>query len=127
MTRRIEELTAQAEKMTASMSGMPRGGSSEFHAVWDALADTRTKYSEALVRGFRLEREIESFLAQIPTTIRRQLLRHVYLEGMSINRAAEEIGRSDRQARRIHTKALQEAEELWDQMYVTEVDNDRTA
>ena len=115
--RRIEELTAQAEKMTANVSGMPRGGTGEHNAVWDALADTRTKYSEALVHGLQAEREIEGFLAQIPTTIRRQLLRHVYLEGMSINRAALEIDRSERQAHRIHGRALQEAERLWDRLH----------
>lgn len=115
LERRIEEMTAQAEKVTSVISDTPRGGKKETgNPVWDALVDTKTRCGENMVAALKREAEIEAFIRSLDGPVIRQLLRYRYLELMSWEQMAAEMNYTERHIYRLHGAALKEARRVWE-------------
>jgi DNA-directed RNA polymerase specialized sigma24 family protein len=118
--RRVQELDAQCARLTANMSGMPRGGGDDHshEAMWNALADAREQELLAMKRAEEQKQTVDLFITHIPKSQHRSVLKLRYVEGMSWTRMQfalcdEGVYYSDRHIRRIHDKALDVARELW--------------
>lgn len=114
LQRRIEELTVQTERVTAQLTGMPRGGGDGANLVWDALIDTKDRAGKTLKDALDREAEIEEFISMLDGPILRQLLRYKYLELLTYEQIAKEMNYSERHVRRLHGRALQEARRVWE-------------
>ncbi len=112
LERKIEELESQCQKVTAKY-GAGIGGSGGRNSVWDALIEARERAGVKLTETLSREAEVERFIERIPEKRCRQLLRYRYLELLSWERIAKEMGYCTRQLRRLHGKALQAARKLW--------------
>jgi hypothetical protein len=115
---RAMELESRCTKMTASMSGMPRGGGSDAQLLWSTLADYRDKEFEAEQRELEAYRSVEEFISMLPSRKHRTVLRLKYLDCLSwvkVQMKMYDIGDfySERHIYRIHDKALESAEEVW--------------
>lgn len=118
---RALELESRCEKVTASMSGMPRGGGSDSQLLWATLADFRNKEFEAERRELEAYKSVEEFIDKIPYRKHRTVLRLKYLECLSwvkVQLKMYEVGDfySERHVYRLHEKALESAERLWKQI-----------
>lgn len=110
LLREKERVMSRLTRMTASITGMPKGGGER-----DALAGGMDKLIaldreidckvDALIT---LRREIEGSIANLGNATQRRLLRLRYLECMSWNRVAVEMGVELRWVYRIHGRALTE-------------------
>ena len=96
------------------------GGSRDGHSVLlDQLADKRSLLHLHQTALDRKEREIEGWIDLLPNPRWRLLLRCRYLDGMALPDVLEELeqatGRSFTmtQVYRLHSRALDAAEELW--------------
>jgi len=114
LERRIEELSAQTERVTAQLTGMPRGGGDGANLVWDALIDTKDRAGKNLKAVLDREAEIEEFILMMDGPLLRQLLRYKYLELLTYEQIAAEMNYSERHVRRLHGRALQEARRTWE-------------
>lgn len=114
LERRIEELSAQTERVTAQLTGMPRGGGDGANLVWDALIDTKDRAGKNLKAVLDREAEIEEFILMMEGPLLRQLLRYKYLELLTYEQIAAEMNYSERHVRRLHGRALQEARRTWE-------------
>ena len=114
LERRIEQLDAQSRNITSRLSGMPRGGGSGgITAIWDALADARTRAEENLRATLQRERDIEEFISRIEAPKLRTLLRLRYLELRPWLDIARELEHERRYTMRLHGQALAAARTLW--------------
>ena len=108
MLREKERIMSRLTRMTSSISGMPHGGGES-----DKLTDGVSKLIDldkeidgrvdALV-DFR--REIEGKISALDSDMQRRLLKLRYIDGMTWERVAVEMGYERRQICRIHGYAL---------------------
>ena len=118
LRERIAELESRCFKMTASLSGMPGGGSSDKERQWAALADEENRLSEQLAREIERARRVERFLDRIPVKLYRDALMYRYVNLKTVPGVTEALAktgkrRSQRQVERIIASAERMAEELW--------------
>lgn len=116
--QRADELRAACVRMTANLSGMPKGGGSDHDGLLAVYSDARTKELEAIKRAEEQRERVEAFIARIEPAIYREVLtlRYISCHGWGrVQRELRKAGRyySDRQIFRIHDKALTEAKKLW--------------
>ena len=123
---RIQRLETQATKLTASLTGMPRGGGDR-ESLLASLADTRVKCDQALVEAERKEDAVTAFINRLDNPVSRILLKLRYCDcldwvGRSKRTVIKEMAKaglfySERQIRRLHGIALNEARELYKKEY----------
>lgn len=108
MLREKERIMSRLTRMTSSISGMPHGGGES-----DKLTDGVGKLVEldkeidARVDGLvELRREIEGKISALDSDMQRRLLKLRYIDGMTWERVAVEMGYERRQICRIHGYAL---------------------
>ena len=108
MLREKERIMSRLTRMTSSISGMPHGGGES-----DKLTDGVGKLVEldaeidSKVGGLvALRREIEGHIAALDSDAQRRLLTLRYINGMTWERVAVEMGYERRQICRIHGYAL---------------------
>lgn len=117
--QRADELQAACARMTANMSGMPKGRGSDQDGLLAAYADARTKELDAVKRAEEQRERVEALIAEIEPAIYREILtlRYISCHGWrAVQKKLREAGRyySDRHIYRLHDKALAEAKKLWD-------------
>lgn len=97
---------------TMNLSGMPpTGGVPDPVATAVARLDTlQRKYADLLAELARRQGEIEDAIAALDG-IERMVMRYRYIDGMTWPRVCEAVAYSDKQARRIHARALKRMEE----------------
>ena len=125
--RKLQEMDAQCRSMTAQMTGMPGGGSTDPHkdGAWAALADQAALLRELYDQAVRRETDVERFISRLEKDTHRILLRLKYVDLLTWNCVQERMREngiyySERQIYRIHGEALQEARKLWAQLHPEE-------
>lgn len=124
--RKVDEINAQCQNLTARMSGMPGGGSGDKHmdGLWAALADQRTIYLLQYAEAERTAAAVELFLRDIPEPLHRSILSLRYVDLLDWPDVVEELKKSkvyysERQIYRFHGDALQAARLLWAEQHPT--------
>lgn len=125
---RLEELKSRCEKITATLSGMPRGGGEGQEALWALLADERDKYITRTAETQMQIDEVENFIDRVPAPeVQRHILKLRYLSLLNWRavqktmRAAGSWYEMDT-IYKFHGRALNAARELWRK----EHENDQT-
>lgn len=115
---RVEELESRAERMTASMSGMPGGGGAGMEQLWATLADEREKMAAASEKELRRYGEAERLIKKLNDPVHRIILRLRYLSGMNWTQVHFRMHRegfcyTERHITRLHGEALKAVRRLW--------------
>ena len=123
-SRRMKELDARCEQITAKMSGMPGGGGSDKHGdeLWAALADLRDMWLAKYTEAVKNEKLVEEFIEQIENFEQRAVLKLRYVDRLRWPVVLQDLERfdiycSDREMFRTHNEALTSAKELWKKTY----------
>ena len=119
--RKVIELDAQCQSITAKITGEPGGGSGDKHkdALWALLADQRNLYWERYIATETRRAEVDAFLSRLENPTHRAILSLHYVDLMKWPRVEAELQRSgiyysERQIFRLRDNALQAARELWE-------------
>ena len=113
--RRIDDLLRQKDdmmtrltKMTATLTGMPRGGGGddELTAGVSKLIDLDNEIDRRVDALVDMRREIEGHINAISDDRYKRLLMLRYLDGMTWDRVGVEMGYERRQVTRLHGFAL---------------------
>ena len=111
-------LLEQAESITAKLSPTPGGGGGDHEQLLAALADADAETAAALRKAEQQALQIRSFIARIPDSTSRAVLRTRYLTMLSWTEIRRELARSGMDYSKdhlykLHKKALEEAEPRW--------------
>ena len=103
----------RAEKMTAIISDMPRGGNSSNKVEDNAviMADLSKQYEERWVQAEREKLSIELKIDQVKEPYRK-LLKKRYIQDLNFEKIADEMGYSYVRITHLHGEALLEYEKL---------------
>ena len=141
-TQRLQRLEAQATKVTASLTGMPRGGGGDSENLLAVLADMRDQCSAAIVAAEQQVERVTEFIEKLENPVSRIILKLRYcdcLEWDSDDRPHQKVGRrrtvasemqkaglyySRMQITRFHGVALNEARELYKKEYENDESRD---
>lgn len=95
---RIEQERSRAEKITTTLTGMPRatGNHSGVEDGAIRLSDLQDAYSETLAELERMKSELEPLIADLDNPDDRAVIRLRYLKGCSPEDIADAIHRTDR-------------------------------
>jgi hypothetical protein len=121
-----EELMTRCAKMTASLTGMPRGGGDGIEALWALLADEDRDYVERLRETRARVAEVEGFIDRTDATdLQKEILKLRYLECMDWRTVQKTLRKSgswyeERQVFEHHGRALNCARELWEKEHKEE-------
>lgn len=125
--RKVMELDAQCQSITAQLSGMPGGGSGDKHkdGPWAALADLRVLYLRRCEEAQKQEKLVEEFISSLKDPNHRAVLMLRYVDLLQWPQVEQELARcgivySDRQIYRIHGEALQAARIQWEHLRLGE-------
>lgn len=113
---KIQMMEAQATRVTASLTGMPRGGgSADGVTVVDALLDVKEDYARALVRTVAKQKELEAFIDAMPHYLPKEkmVLRLRYIDLLSWEQIMIELDYSMRRVHQLHRVGLDAARELY--------------
>lgn len=100
----------RATKMSASSDGMPHGSgaSDTVGLAVSKAADLAAEIDREIDKLADLRREIEAAIRAVDDDTMRDLLELCYIDGYTIEKAADHIHYCYRQARRLHWRALTE-------------------
>lgn len=111
--RRLREVIrterARCEATSAALTGMPHGGAEADklgHGV-SLLLDYQQDLAAQLVESERVRREIEAAIAALPDPMQREALTGHYVDGLEWWKVANRMYISERWARSLHKKALE--------------------
>lgn len=118
LQERIEELETRCTKITANLTGMPRGGNADAERQLAALADEKTRLTEQIGIEIRRAKRVEEFLNKMPVRLYRDVLMRRYVNLQTVPKITNALAhsgraRSQRQVERIIANAEREAEKLW--------------
>ena len=120
--RKLKVLEARVLNITSQLTGMPSGGAADRNAVLAAYSDISQDYYARLAEAERKEMAVAEFIDQLPTSDSRIILRLHYLDCKKwpkVLAALRAAGRDieERQMYRLHGVALNEARELYKEIY----------
>lgn len=100
---------ARCESTTAALTGMPHGGAEadKLGRGISLLLDYQQELAAQLVESERVRREIEAAIAALPDPLQRDALTGHYVDGLEWWKVANRMYISERHARRLHQKALE--------------------
>lgn len=115
---RIKEMEAQAMKVTAQVTGMPRGGNADAQALWAKIVDDTDKLYAKQNYYYDHVKLVEQFIDSLSTDKHKEVLKLRYVNCMhwpEISRHLEHAGfyYEIRQVFRLHGAALEEARRIW--------------
>ena len=120
--RKLAVLEARVTKITAELTGMPGGGTSDRNAALAAFSDLTRDYYERLVAAEKHEVEVSDFINRLQNPDSRTILKLRYIDCKrwpkvldSLNRAGRDI--EQRQMFELHGRALNEARELYKEIH----------
>lgn len=120
--RKLAVLEARVTKITAELTGMPGGGTSDRNAALAAFSDLTRDYYEQLVAAEKRETEVSDFINRLQSSDSRAILKLRYVDCKrwpkvleAMNRAGRDI--EMRQVFVLHGRALNEARELYKEIY----------
>lgn len=100
---------SKAKKMTASISKAPGGGKGPPASFTDAIEkmlEVQDELAKAVARSAQRRLEIEQVINSLPDEDQKNILRHIYIEGMKQVEVAIRFGYSRETISRIHAKSL---------------------
>jgi hypothetical protein len=120
---RTQRLEAQATKLTASLTGMPRGGGDSGNLL-ASLADMREDSIRAMIRAEAQEKKVTDFIDRLENPVSRMILKLRYCDCLdwlprprrrSVLTELQKVGQfySESHLFRLHGKALNEARVLY--------------
>lgn len=117
-TRRIQILESQCTRITTAPRPTTGGGRNDREDLLAELADARDEEELAIRRELEQYRTVSLFIDNLTDPISRFILRLRYLEGCTWSDAQRKLYQdgtyySERHLRRLHKKALEEAQALW--------------
>lgn len=109
-------------KVTAELTGMPGGGTSDRNAALAAFSDLTRDYYERLVAAEKHEVEVTDFINRLQSSDSRVILKLRYLDCKRWPKVLDALQRSGREMERaqmfkLHGRALNEARELYKEIY----------
>ncbi|MCM1245928.1 MAG: hypothetical protein NC293_09840 [Roseburia sp.] len=114
--RRIDNLKEQLSSLqeveqcakTQRLSAMPKGGSGQqdLAVLMERLEELRTKIHKKILEAQKIRLDIEDTISGIEDDVEQKVLRLRYIEGLMWEKIGLETGYNERQARRIHKKAI---------------------
>lgn len=115
--RQIEEAEERAERMRArleagrmsALTGMPRGGGTDWTATADALMELEQALNARTRAMCAVKRRALAIIDSVAEARRREALELHYLDGLTWEDVAERMGIGVRQAQRLHAEALEAA------------------
>ena len=119
LRERARGLESAAQRVTANLSGMPKGGGADREALLSALADAHGRLLLDIAEEEQRKIEISDFVDRVPTSAAgRAVLRRRYLHYESWKQvrkwlAAHQMSYSAQSVYRIHGEAISAARVLW--------------
>jgi len=119
LKERVRNLDSAAQRVTANLNGMPRGGGADREQLLSALADARDRLVLDIAEEEQRKIEIGDFIDRVPTSAAgRAVLRRRYLHyesWKSVRKwlAAHQMSYSAQSVYRIHGEAISAARVLW--------------
>lgn len=120
LRERVRGLESAAQRVTANLNGMPRGGGADREQLLAALADARGRLLLDIAEEEERKIEIGDFIDRVPTSAAgRAVLRRRYLHYESWKTVrkwlcAHQMNYSDQGVYYLHREALTAARKLWD-------------
>lgn len=117
ITERIVRVRSQAEKVTATLTGMPGAPhgtmtGDNLQRCIDMLDELEKRYVDRLRGTIRLLTAIEDSINALTDERYRQVLRMRYIGGASWPQIAAEMHYTERQTQNLHGRALQALENI---------------
>lgn len=117
ITERIVAVRSQAEKVTATLTGMPGApagtmAGDNLQRCIDMLDELERRYVDRLKETVQMLTSIEDGINALSDERYRQVLRMRYISGASWPTIAAEMNYTERQAQNLHGRALQALEAL---------------
>lgn len=107
----VAELEVLCQRVTTSLTGMPKGGSSLTDDTWAKLIDYKKKCEDRLNQYYQMKMELEQELDGVRNADIRTALKYKYVDGLTIEAIAlrmhystRTIDRYLRTGRRIYAK-----------------------
>jgi len=112
--RRIEEQLERLERMRArleagrssNLTGMPRGGSTDWTATADQVIALEQRYNAKIREMCRLKQAAQDAIDQVEEAQLREVLELYYLDGFTWEQVAETMRLDLRWVYRLHGRAL---------------------
>lgn len=106
---RLDRIRARLEAgRMSSVTGMPRGGRSDWADTADRLIDLEQRVNSTIREMCRWKRLAQAAIDRIDDSRLRDVLEYYYIDGMTWEQVAEAMGYSDpRFVFRLHGRALQ--------------------
>lgn len=112
--RRIDEATERVERLRArleagrlsSVTGMPRGGSSDWTATVDSLIELEQRVNARVREMCRLKRLAQEAIDRVEEARLREVLELYYIDGYTWEQVAERMHYSRRNVTTLHGVAL---------------------
>ena len=120
LKERVRNLDSAAQRVTANLNGMPRGGNADREQLLSALADARGRLVLDIAEEEERKIEIGDFIDRVPTSAAgRAVLRRRYLHYESWKAVrkwlcAHQMSYSSDGVYYLHREALTAARKLWD-------------
>ena len=106
-TERVERLRARLEAGRLSqLTGMPRGGSSDWTETADKLIELEQIVNARVREMCKVKRLAMEAIEAVEEMRYREVLELYYLDGYTWEQVAEQMEMSDRHVKRLHGKAL---------------------
>lgn len=104
---RIDQAAAQATRCTASLTGMPRGGSpcSQVERGAELLADAREAHAAISSELYQLRLELQPMLEQLTEPLEKTAMRMRYIDGVSVREIAYRLSYSEQHIFRVLSTA----------------------
>ena len=120
--RKLAVLEARVTKITAELTGMPGGGTSDRNAALAAFSDMTRDYYKRLVEAEKHEVEVTDFINRLQNPDSRAILKLHYVDCKRWPKVVEALNRAGRdvelrQVFNLHGRALNEARELYKEIY----------
>lgn len=93
---KVEELTALCEKVTPTITGMPKGSAVLTDDTWAKLMDYKRSCSEKLNEYYQMKVELEQEFDRIRNADVRTVLNYKYVDGLTIDAIADRMHYSTR-------------------------------
>ena len=120
---RIEQLQSEAARITSSPDAVPSGGTRDPHrdAILAALADHLQELSEKQLLFVKRRASVDAFIETLRAGDHRVILRLRYIQMLPWSKVLKKLPDygmfyEDRNVYRLHARALQEAQEKWDEL-----------
>lgn len=120
LRERVRGLESAAQRVTANLSGMPKGGGADREQLLAALADAHGRLLLDIADEEQRKIEIADFIDRVPVSAAgRAILRRRYLHYESWKAVrkwlgAHQMAYSAQSVYRLHGEAISAARKLWD-------------